>query len=190
MYLPINLFRGRARKVCKSLSQQVEDQYKFKDPEARHYEQPIAFSLLPAIDVLDSAGHGREEYKMIAETRKIFGLPKLTVLATTVRVPVFNCHGESIHVQLGETVTIDQVTGAFTEAPGVKLHLDHDHKTFPTPRSVTGSPLVHVTRLRLPMEEEKSDWVQFWNIADNLKKGAATNAVQIIELLINKSSQI
>ena len=179
---------GSGQKGLHELSRQVEDQYKFKDPEAEHYDQPIAFNLLPAIDVLDKAGHGREEYKMIEETKKIFKLPNLPILATTVRVPVFNCHGESIHVQLGEAVTIDQVTEAFEDAPGVALHLDHDHKTFPTPRSVTGSSLVHVTRLRLPMQTEKSDWLQFWNIADNLKKGAATNAVQIVELLTNKNS--
>jgi aspartate-semialdehyde dehydrogenase len=173
---------GSGQNGITELSQQLADQMKFQDLSADLYDQVIAFNLLPAIDVLTDDRHCNEEVKMVKETQKIFTMPKLTVFASTVRVPTFHCHGEAVTVQLGEAVTRQQAEDAIAEGEGINLVRENDHTEFPTPRSVTGDKQVHVSRVRLPVDSEKSDWVQFWNVADNLKKGAATNAVQILSL--------
>lgn len=174
---------GTGQKGIGELSSQVEAHFRFQDPVPQVYAQPIAFNLLPAIDVLDPEGHCYEEIKMIKETRKILGLPNLTILATTVRVPTFNCHGEAVTVRLGEAVTREQAEEAMAGAQGIVYVKENDHSAFPTPRTVTGDSRVFVSRLRLMHGEKRSPWLQFWNIADNLKKGAASNAVQILEYL-------
>lgn len=174
---------GTGQKGIRELSSQVEASFKFADKSPEVYAQPIAFNVLPAIDVLDAAGHCFEEEKMIRETRKIFGKPKLDVLATTVRVPVYHCHSESIAVRLGKAVTRKDVIDCMTQFKPLTVHLEDDHGKFPTPRGIAGSQGVHVSRLRLPLDLERSDWVQLWVVADNLKKGAATNAVQILSAI-------
>ena len=174
---------GTGQKGIRELSSQVEASFKFADKAPEVYAQPIAFNVLPAIDVLDGSGHCFEEEKMVRETRKIFGMPNLDVLATTVRVPVYHCHSESVAVKLRDTVSRKEVVECMSQFAGVTMHLDDDHAKFPTPRGVAGSPGVHVARIRLPLGCERSQWVQFWVVADNLKKGAATNAVQILSAI-------
>jgi aspartate-semialdehyde dehydrogenase len=176
---------GTGQKGITELSGQVEAHFRFQEPVPGIYAQPIAFNLLPAIDVFDDAGHCYEEVKMIKETRKILALPGLPVLATTVRVPTFNCHGEAVTVRLGEAVTKAEAEEAMAEGEGIVFIRESDHAKFPTPKSVVGDPRVFVSRLRLMHGEQRSAWLQFWNIADNLKKGAASNAVQILERLCN-----
>lgn len=172
---------GTGQKGIAELSAQVESQLKFQEVTPRVYAQPIAFNCIPAIDVFDTTGHCFEEIKMVKETRKILGMPSLTILASTVRVPTFHCHGETVNVRLGRSITRDDALKAFKEAPGIVLMADDDYKTLPTGRSVVGDQRVFVSRVRLPHGQTSSHWLQFWNIADNLKKGAATNAVQILE---------
>jgi aspartate-semialdehyde dehydrogenase len=174
---------GTGQKGIAELSGQLEAQMKFQDPVVSAYAQPIAFNLLPGIDVFDAAGHCNEEVKMVRESRKILGLPGLDVLASTVRVPTFHCHGEMVNARLTRSVTRTEVLNALRDAPGLVLNETDDHKAQPTPRAVTGDPRVFVSRVRLPYGQTSSPWVQFWNVADNLKKGAATNAVQILEKL-------
>jgi len=171
---------GTGQKGIKELSSQVESSFKFADATPKVYAQPIAFNVLPAIDVLDANGHCFEEEKMVRETRKIFSKPDLDVLATTVRVPVYHCHCESVVVRLSHAVTRKEAISCMASFSGLTMHLEDDHAAFPTPRGVAGSQGVHVARVRLPIEKDKSDWLQFWVVADNLKKGAATNAVQIL----------
>lgn len=174
---------GTGQKGIRELSSQVEASFKFSEKAPEVYAQPIAFNVLPAIDVLDGAGHCFEEEKMIRETRKIFGRPKLDVLATTVRVPVYHCHSESIAVKLSKPVTRNEAIECMSQFSGLTVHSEDNHSEFPTPRSVAGSQGVHVARVRLPLGSDRSEWVQLWVVADNLKKGAATNAVQILSAI-------
>ena len=174
---------GTGQKGVKELSTQMEAQYKFGEVKAEVYAQPIAFNVLPAIDVLDANAHCFEEEKMVRETRKILTLPQLDVMATTVRVPVFHCHCESVTVRLNKKVNRAEALEVLSKMKGIKLHTENNHAAFPTPRSVAGERDIHVARVRTPIDQERSNYLQFWVVADNLKKGAATNAVQILELL-------
>lgn len=174
---------GTGQKGIKELANQVEASFKFSEPKTQVYAQPIAFNILPAIDVLDGHGHCYEEEKMVRETRKIFALPNLVVLATTVRVPVYHCHGEAVSVKLSRKISRKEAIAAMSSFVGLTMHLEDDHGSFPTPRKVAGDRGVHVARVRTPIDQESSPWIQFWVVADNLKKGAATNAVQILEAM-------
>jgi aspartate-semialdehyde dehydrogenase len=174
---------GTGQKGIAELAAQLEAQMKFQDPVPQVYAQPIAFNCLPGIDVYDDAGHVGEEIKMVRETRKILGMPQLEVLASTVRVPTFHCHGEMVHVRLGREIARQDALAAFAGAPGLVLVDRDDHKAQPTPRSTAGDRRVFVSRVRTQYGMSRSRWLQFWNVADNLKKGAATNAVQILETI-------
>jgi aspartate-semialdehyde dehydrogenase len=174
---------GTGQKGIRELASQVEAALKFNEPSPQVYAQAIAFNVLPAIDVLDDAGHCFEEEKMVRETRKILGRPDIEILATTVRVPVYHCHCEAISVRLLKPVSRRDLIDAMSGFPGLTVHADDDHAVFPTPRSVCGDRGVHVSRMRTPIDQGVSRWAQFWVVADNLKKGAATNAVQIMELI-------
>ncbi len=174
---------GTGQKGIKELANQVESSFKFSEPKTLVYAQPIAFNILPAIDVLDDRGHCFEEEKMVRETRKVFSLPNLVILATTVRVPVYHCHGEAVSVKLSRKVSRTEAIAVMSSFAGLTMHLENDHGSFPTPRTIAGDRGVHVARVRTPIDQEVSQWLQFWVVADNLKKGAATNAVQILEAL-------
>jgi aspartate-semialdehyde dehydrogenase len=174
---------GTGQKGIAELGQQLEAQFKFQTLEPKVYAQPIAFNCLPGIDVFDDAGHCYEETKMVKETRKILGLPDLDVMASTVRVPTFHTHGETVAVKLKRAVTRDEALTALESGRGLVVNRVDDHKAQPTARTVTGDGRVFVSRVRLPLGKTSSPWLQFWNIADNLKKGAATNAVQILEAI-------
>lgn len=174
---------GTGQKGISELSTQLEQQLKFQELSVNAYAQPILFNLLPGIDVFDSDGHCNEEVKMIRETRKIMELDDLPVFASTVRVPTFNCHGEMVTVQLEEIITRKQALEVLGKAPGLTLNTVDEHAAQPTNRQVTGEKGVFVSRVRLAWGQKESDWLQFWNIADNLKKGAASNAVAILELI-------
>jgi aspartate-semialdehyde dehydrogenase len=174
---------GTGQRGIKELAHQVESLFRFQEPKCEVYAQPIAFNVLPGIDVVDSQGHCFEEEKMVRETRKIFGKPDLSVLATTVRVPVYQAHSEAVSVKLGKAVTREEAIKAMSGFAGLKLHLDDSHAAFPTPRAIAGDRAVHVARIRTPIDVLNSPWLQMWIVADNLKKGAATNAVQILEAI-------
>ena len=145
----------------------------------------IAFNVIPAIDTLQDDGSCFEEVKMIKETHKILENQKIQVLATTARVPSFYCHCESVSVQLETPAKASEVEKCLASFKDVVVYSDHDYRKFPDPQSVRGSHKTHVARVRTMYGHETSDWVQFWIVADNLKKGAATNAVQILEKLIS-----
>jgi aspartate-semialdehyde dehydrogenase len=174
---------GTGQQGIAELGQQVEAQFRFQDPVVKVYAQPIAFNLLPSNGNFDAGGHTEEETKMVRETRKIMNLPDLFVTATSVRVPTFNCHGETVMVRLKRPVTRAEALEAFKGAAGLVLNDKDTHESQPTPKAAAGDGRVYVSRVRLPYGEAKSPWLQFWNVADNLKKGAATNAVQILEAL-------
>jgi len=174
---------GTGQKGIAELAQQVQGHFNFKEPAPRVYRQPVAFNLLPAIDKIDSHGHCFEEEKVIRETRRILGMPHLEVFATTVRTPTFHCHGEAVSVRLGRKVKLEEAKSVIRDSEGINFVDTDDVGEMPSPRKVAGDRGVWVSRVRLPLDTEDSDWLQFWVIADNLKKGAATNAVQILEHL-------
>ena len=167
---------GAGQKAIVELEQQLRD----TQAVPQVFAQPIAGNVLPAIDRFDAAGHCFEEVKMVCETRRILDLPRLRMHATTVRVPVYHGHSEAVTVELSQEVTRAAALACLQEQEGLVLANVDDHAQLPTPRQVAASSQVWVTRVRLPYGEKRSRWLQFFVIANNLKKGAATNAVQIL----------
>lgn len=175
---------GTGNKGIKELSAQVEAHMKFADSPPSVYEHPIAFNVIPYIGPIEESGYCEEELKIVEELRKVLRNPSLPVLPTTTRVPVFNCHSESVAVQLSREASLDEIRKVIRDAKTPIYLADEERKEFATPRTATGTRDVFISRLRFLNGAKKGKWLQFWNLADNLKKGAATNAVQILEYLV------
>ncbi len=171
---------GAGQRAVAELQQQLHDER----ARPQVFAQRIAGNVLAAIDRFDAAGHCFEEVKVVAETRRILALPRLRVRATTVRVPVYHGHSEAVTVELEREVTRAEALACLWDQEGLELASADDHAQLPTPRRVAASSRVWVTRVRLPYGEERSRWVQCFIIANNLKKGAATNAVQILTKIL------
>ncbi len=137
----------------------------------------IAFNVIPHIDVFYEDGYTKEEHKMVDETRKIFADNKIQVCATTVRVPVFRSHSESINIETVKDFDIEDVKDAIATGKGLVLEDDPMKGVYPMPFMVSGSTLVHVGRVRVDTSAPRS--IVLWAVGDQLKKGAATNAIQI-----------
>ena len=146
------------------------------------YAHPIAGNCLPHIDVFLENGYTKEEMKMVNETRKILGDNNLAITATTVRVPVFDSHSESINVELEKPYEIEELKEALASAPGVILQDDPANNIYPLAKNAAGRDEVFVGRVRRDFSVENG--VNLWVVSDNIRKGAATNAVQIAELLL------
>ncbi|MFK7873943.1 MAG: aspartate-semialdehyde dehydrogenase [Oligoflexales bacterium] len=140
----------------------------------------IAGNLIPFIGGIDDEGHCEEEIKMVQETRKILDVEHLDVEVMTVRVPVENSHSEAVFIELEKEVTQSEVLAAFQAQAGLRVC----EEMMPAPLNVSGRADVSIARVRLPYHQVRSRSVQFWNVADNLRKGAATNAVQILNELL------
>jgi aspartate-semialdehyde dehydrogenase len=154
-------------------------------PEPRVYPYPIAFNVLPHIDVFDDMGYSMEEWKMVRETKKIMGDESIAVTATTVRVPVFNCHSEAVNIETVEKLTADGARSILSQAPGVKVVDDPQKRIYPLPKDVSGQNDVFVGRIREDFSIPCG--LNLWIVADNLRKGAAYNAVQIAEYMVEHS---
>ena len=148
------------------------------------YPHPIAGNCLPHIDVFLENGYTKEEMKMVNETRKILGDGSIAITATTVRVPVFNSHSESLNVELKTPFDIEDIKALLASSPGVVLQDDPENSVYPLARDASGRDEVFVGRVRRDFSVENG--VNLWVVADNVRKGAATNAVQIAELLIEQ----
>ncbi len=148
------------------------------------YPHQIAFNLLPQIDTFMDSGYTKEEWKMMAETRKIMHEPELPLSATCVRVPVFVSHSLAAHVEFERAMTADEVRDVLREAPGVVVQDDPDVNLYPMPRSAAGRDPVYVGRIRQDMSHPNG--IAMWIASDNLRKGAALNAVQIAEEMITR----
>jgi aspartate-semialdehyde dehydrogenase len=179
---------GAGQKGIDDLEQQVRVWVNGEKPSPRHLPRKIAFDLIPAIDRLDENGHCFEETKIVQETRKILEMPTLPVFATTIRVPTFRGHGEAVMVEVSQKVSKSDVEELLRSSAGIRLHLGNDYEGLPLLDDCIGNSDVHVSRVRLPFGEQASNRVMFWNISDNLYKGAASNAVQILKLLIERRS--
>ncbi|KXG74620.1 aspartate-semialdehyde dehydrogenase [Thermotalea metallivorans] len=145
------------------------------------YPHPIANNCLPHIDVFLENGYTKEEMKMIEETKKILGNYGLKITATTVRVPVFNSHSESINVELEKPFDLDEVREILAKSPGVVVEDDPSSNVYPLARRAAGTDAVYVGRIRRDYSIENG--LNLWVVADNIRKGAATNAVQIAEIV-------
>ena len=150
--------------------------------ELQKFPLPIFSNCLPHIDVFLENGYTKEEEKMINETRKILKRPNLAITATTVRVPVFNCHSESINVEFEKEFDLQELKDILKNAPGIILKDDITSETYPTTLDANSKDEVFVGRIR--RDFSVTSGVNLWVVADNLRKGAASNAVQILEKLI------
>jgi len=146
------------------------------------YPYPIDLNVLPHIDVFTDNGYTKEEMKMILETKKIMGDDAIRVTATAVRIPVMGGHSESVNVEFEKDFTLDEVYRILGETEGVKVVDDVKNLQYPMPKDAHGKDDVLVGRVRL--DETQPRTVNMWIVADNLRKGAATNAVQIAEYLV------
>ena len=187
---------GAGQSALNELRQETQDYLDGKDMQAdakilptkgdkKHY--PLAFNLLPQIDVFEDDGYSHEEWKMIHETKKIMlndmDAKDIKVTATCVRVPVPIAHGESIYFTVDDpTVTVDQLRAVLKDAPGVVLQDDPAHQVYPQPINAVGKRDTFVGRLRA--DEENTGSFNMWVVADNLLKGAAWNTVENAERLV------
>lgn len=145
------------------------------------FAHPIAFNAIPQIGSEKEDGYTSEELKMVYETRKIFGDESLQVCPTCVRIPVENCHSESILVETRRPVSVEEARELFAATPGVTVIDDTSNGQYPLPSTCSGSDEVFIGRIRRDLSNPNG--LAFWCVSDNLRKGAATNAVQIAELL-------
>jgi len=173
---------GAGRMAMEELSQQVSALFNGREIKKEKFPHQIAFNCIPHIDGFLEDGYTREEWKLIHETRKIFGEPSLRVTATTVRVPVFCSHSESVNVETEKKLTAAQAKALLREAPGVLLADVPEENIYPMAIDATGKDATYVGRVREDLSV--ANGLNLWVVSDNLRKGAALNAVQIAEILI------
>jgi aspartate-semialdehyde dehydrogenase len=150
----------------------------------RHFAHRIAFNLIPAIDRFSPDGYTGEEWKLVNETRKILEAPDLLVAPTTVRVPVFTCHSVAVNVETDDKISADRARELFGRFPGLRVWDDPAQQRYPMPVDVEGQDECWVGRIREDLSHPRA--LNFWVVGDQLRKGAATNAVQIAELLLGR----
>jgi aspartate-semialdehyde dehydrogenase len=148
----------------------------------KHFAHPIAFNLIPAIDTFADDGYTGEELKLVNETRKILELPDLLIAPTTVRVPVFTCHSVAVNVETEEKITAVRARELFARFPGLRVCDEPAEQRYPMPVTVEGQDDCFVGRVRDDLSHPRA--LNFWVVGDQLRKGAATNAVQIAELVL------
>jgi aspartate-semialdehyde dehydrogenase len=173
---------GAGRKAMDELSQQVTALYNGRELEIEKFPHQIAFNCIPHIDAFVDGGYTKEEVKLMNETRKILGEPSLRVSATSVRVPVFCSHSESINVETEKKLTAADVKAILREAPGVVVADEPENNVYPMAIEAVGKDATYVGRIR--EDDSVPNGLNLWVVADNLRKGAALNAVQIAEILV------
>ncbi len=175
---------GTGKAAVDELLNQVTVSLRGEPVEPKVYAHTIAFNCFPHISSLkdEYPGYYGEEIKMIKETRKILGAPEMAITATCVRVPVFNGHSESLNVQLERPLSADEARELLAGTPGILVVDDPAEAVYPTPRLCTGRDEVMVGRIRKDPSAENA--LDMWVVADNIRKGAALNAVQIAEKMI------
>jgi aspartate-semialdehyde dehydrogenase len=162
---------------------QLEDEMAKRPLREKKFPHPIAFNVLPHIDVFLPDGYTKEEQKMVLETQKIMGAD-IPVTATTVRVPVFGGHSESVNIEFERPCTPEEVRAILDRAPGVIVEDDPSKNIYPMPLNAYGKNEVFVGRIR--KDFSIANGINLWIVSDNIRKGAATNAVQIAELLVSR----
>jgi aspartate-semialdehyde dehydrogenase len=155
---------------------------KGEPPVPRHFPHPIAFNVIPHIDRFGADGYTGEEMKLVNELRKILDAPDLRVSPTTVRVPVFTCHSVAVNAETEEAISAARARDVFARFPGLRVWDDPAQNRYPMPIGVEGQDDCFVGRIREDLSHPRA--LNFWVVGDQLRKGAATNAVQIAELLL------
>jgi aspartate-semialdehyde dehydrogenase len=173
---------GTGQKAVEELAAQVRALFNNQEVVKKIYPHRIAFNVFPHIDVFLENGYTKEEMKMVNETKKIMGDDTIEVTATTVRVPVFYGHSESLNIETARKLTPLQARAILAEAPGIKVVDDPSKNHYPMPLDAAGQDLTLVGRIREDFSIKNG--LNLWIVADNIRKGAATNAVQIAEILI------
>jgi aspartate-semialdehyde dehydrogenase len=173
---------GTGQKAVEELAEQVRALLSCQPTKNKVYPHRIAFNCLPHIDVFLPNGYTKEEMKMVNETVKIMGDDSIRVTATTVRVPVFYSHSEAVNIETERKLTVEEARQILAKAPGVKVVDNPAKNEYPMALDAAGQDLTLVGRIR--EDFSIANGLNFWVVADNLRKGAATNAVQIAELLI------
>ena len=172
---------GTGKEAMEELAEQTRKVLGLGEAQTEVYPHQIAFNCLPHIDDFLPNGYSKEEMKMVKETQKIFGDPSIQVTATTVRVPVFVCHAESINIETERKLSANEARAKLSAAPGIQVYDDPSRNIYPLPIDVVGTDDVYVGRVR--EDESIPNGLNLWVVADNLRKGAALNAVQIAEVL-------
>jgi aspartate-semialdehyde dehydrogenase len=175
---------GTGKKAIDELFDQTRALINFLECENKIYPHRIAFNCLPHIDVFLENGYTKEEMKMVNETHKIFEDDSIGVTATTVRVPVFFGHSESVNVETREAVSVQEAKLVLENAPGIRVVDDPANNRYPLATDAAGQDLTLVGRIR--KDESIANGLNMWIVADNIRKGAATNAVQIAGLLADE----
>jgi aspartate-semialdehyde dehydrogenase len=174
---------GAGKEGEDELDRQTRSVYSLKDAEIKKFPKRIAFNLIPQIDVFMEDGFTKEEWKMMVETKKILD-PKIKLVATCVRVPVFVSHSESVNVEFENPITVEEARAILRSAPGIMVIDKHEPGGYATPIDATGEDATYISRIREDATVENG--LAFWCVSDNLRKGAALNAVQIAEALVNR----
>lgn len=173
---------GTGKKAMDELLHQTSDILNFKKVRSNIYPHQIAFNCLPHIDKFMKDGYTKEEHKMVNETIKILGDDSIRITATTVRVPVFRGHSESVNIETEKKLSPNEVRALLSAAPGIVVYDAPEKNLYPLPVDAVGKDEVYVGRIREDNSTENS--TNLWVVSDNLRKGAALNAVQIAEQLI------
>ncbi len=173
---------GSGLKAMDELTEQVRQLFQFKDPVVNVYPHQIAFNVLPHIDVFLNNAYTREEMKMVNETRKILEDETIRVCATAARVPVFYGHSEAVNIETEKKITPDEVRRILMDAPGVAVEDNPEHNIYPLAIYAAGKDECFVGRIREDLSTDNG--IAMWIVSDNIRKGAALNAVQIAEYLV------
>lgn len=173
---------GTGREAVEELSMQTKAVLDGKNAVPHVYPHQIGFNLLPEIDVFMDNGYTKEEWKMVQETRKIMHAPDIAISATCVRVPVYIAHSEAVHVEFTRPMSASEARHIFSEAPGITLQDDLGVKLYPHPWAVAGNDDVYVGRVR--EDASHPNGLAMWVVADNVRKGAALNGIQIAEYML------
>ncbi|MFQ5657442.1 MAG: aspartate-semialdehyde dehydrogenase [Candidatus Methylomirabilales bacterium] len=156
-------------------------------PEATVLPHPIAFNLIPQVDAFEESGYTREEMKLVYETRKLLEDDAIKIAATTVRVPVWNAHSVSVTAETERKVTVGEARDIFARFPGLEVWDDASLRRYPMPLMAAGKDACYIGRIREDLSSEKG--LNFWVVGDQLRKGAALNAIQIAELVLGVRPQ-
>lgn len=176
---------GAGARAMEEVKSQAQAILSGEEPVAQAFPYPLAFNLFPHNSRLNDQGYCEEEMKMVNETRKIFGVPDLRVTATCVRVPVLRAHSEALNLEFSQPFSVEQARQILSQAPGVKLVEDWEANYFPMPIDASGQDEVLVGRIRQDISHPCG--LDLWLCGDQIRKGAALNAIQIAELLAHKN---
>ena len=174
---------GAGKEAMDELFAQTRAIFSSSEVETKKFPKRIAFNLIPQIDVFMEDGFTKEEWKMTAETKKILD-PKIKLVATCVRVPVFISHSEAVNIEFERPISPEEARAILREAPGVLVIDKHEPGGYVTPHEAAGEDATYVSRIRADPTVENG--LALWCVSDNLRKGAALNAVQIAEALVNR----